>query len=411
MFCGFRSRVACLFFYLGWVLTPLTASVSGVEQGFGYSTYKIQKGDLLHFQILEDHNDGKLLLVSESGEIDVPHVGKVQVLGKTCIEVADELEPLLEQKDYKIATVFLQLDPMKKHPLAAPSSQAMPPMHVSPEASKISIFKPAFAAMDDHRFQPGDQIRYRVLEDQEDERILTVSDSGELTVPLVGRIAASGKTTTELISEIKAVLEKKYYNTAHVQLQLDSLGKVRGKVFIYGQVRNPGVHEIVGDLPTLSKAIMAAGGFTEMADRVKVKVVRKNPKEGREEEMVIDVLNIMEKGDPRNDIVLQSEDYVIIPQQSAVTREKIYIYGQVRAPGPQDSQAGELMLSTAILNAGGFSSFADGHKVKIFRKSSKKDDRELIVDIIDVLQKGAFEKDVALQPGDRVMVPEKFINF
>jgi polysaccharide export outer membrane protein len=403
---------------------PVLAAQSSLASS--YSNYKVQKGDLLRFQVLEDHNDGSLLPVSDLGEIDVPHVGRIQAVGKSCIDLASEIEPLLEQKDYKIATVFIQIDPLKGRGasmVSRPASIRSESVSVNPAIPEIPKSEPrmvesfqsgpsSVASLSEHRFQIGDLIRYHVLEDQDEEKILIVNDQGEINVPLLGRIKASGKTATDLIAETKAILERKYYNVAHVQIQLDAQGKVRGKVFVYGQVKSPGVHEILGDAPTISKAVLGAGGLTEMGDGRNVKVVRKNPRTGAEESAVINVSEILEKGDPRNDIVLQSGDYVVVPVLASVSLEKIYIYGQVRSPGPQEPRGSELMLSTAILNAGGFASFADGRRVKVFRKSAKnKEQREMIVDIVDVLKNGEFEKDVALQPGDRVMVPEKFLNF
>lgn len=361
--------------------------------------------------MIEDHDDGKLLVVSESGEVDVPHVGKYKAEGKTCIEIAAELEPLLEQSSYKIATVFVQIDPAKNYtPVVNRSTQPVIPKNA--EARSPEVFPPVFSPLSEHRFHVGDQIRYRVLEDQDDERILTVSERGDINFPLIGRLRVVDKTASQLTAEIKAALEKKFYTVAHVQVQLDSQATVRGKVFIYGQVKNPGVHEIMGDYPTLSRAVMSAGGLTDAADGHKIKVVRRNPREGKEEELTVNLMDVLEKGDPRSDVVLQTEDYIIVPQLTVMGRERIYIYGQVRSPGPQDPQGGELMLSTAILNAGGFSSFADGRRVKVFRRSGKtKEEREMIVDLVSVLKDGEFEKDVSLRPGDRVMVPEKFLNF
>ncbi len=258
----------------------------------------------------------------------------------------------------------------------------------------------------------GDRIQFRILEDPDATGVLAITDIGEMDIPLVGRVNAANKTCKQLALELKTLLEKKYYRKATVLLELDAMSKSRGKVYVYGQIRSPGIQEILGEKFTVSQAIMRAGGFMESADARKVKVFRKNAKEGRDREMTLDVLDILENGKTRDDIALQDEDYIMVTQQPLVLREKIYVYGQVRTPGPQDSQGGELMLSTAILNAGGFADFANGRKVKVFRKNAKDEkDKELIVDVQEVLKEGRFEKDIALQPGDYVMVPEKLINF
>ena len=51
------------------------------------------------------------------------------------------------------------------------------------------------------------------------------------------------------------------------------------------------------------------------------------------------------------------------------SRGKVYVTGNVRAPGPQDLPSNEqTKVSTAIIRAGGFDKFADERKVKVTRR-------------------------------------------
>jgi hypothetical protein len=54
----------------------------------------------------------------------------------------------------------------------------------------------------------GDHVSYRVLEDKNPAVDLTVTDAGDLEVPLLGRVSAAGKTCRSLAYEMKPVLEK-----------------------------------------------------------------------------------------------------------------------------------------------------------------------------------------------------------
>lgn len=76
--------------------------------------HKLSPGDKLSFQVLEDRDDAKPLLVTDSGELDVPYVGRVKVAGRTCSEVAAELKTLLEKDYYYRATVVLGLDQISR---------------------------------------------------------------------------------------------------------------------------------------------------------------------------------------------------------------------------------------------------------------------------------------------------------
>ena len=91
--------------------------------------HKLVPGDKLSFQILEDRHlpnlDNtrapaataeltKALIVADTGELDVPYVGRVSTSGKTCKDMAAELKVLLEKDYYYRATVVLGLDQMSR---------------------------------------------------------------------------------------------------------------------------------------------------------------------------------------------------------------------------------------------------------------------------------------------------------
>jgi len=76
--------------------------------------YKVRAGDRVAFQILEDRDAPKSLIVADSGELDFPYVGRVAATDKTCKQLADELKALLEKEYYYRATVIIALDAANK---------------------------------------------------------------------------------------------------------------------------------------------------------------------------------------------------------------------------------------------------------------------------------------------------------
>jgi polysaccharide export outer membrane protein len=76
--------------------------------------YKLRVGDRVSFQILEDRDAPKPLLIADSGELDVPYVGRVSAVNKTCKELGDDLKTQLEKEYYYRATVVLALDAANK---------------------------------------------------------------------------------------------------------------------------------------------------------------------------------------------------------------------------------------------------------------------------------------------------------
>ena len=172
------------------------------------------------------------------------------------------------------------------------------------------------AALDDtQKLGIGDRVSYRVIEDQEETKLLTITDVGDIDVPYIGLVPAVNKTCKQLAREIKAILEKEFYYRATVIIGLDIINKKRtlGKVYVVGQVRLNGPQEIPDDETyTVSKAILKAGGFSEFADKKKVRLVRaKNPNEKKT--LIINVSDIWEKGKTENDVVVEPDDLIYVP--------------------------------------------------------------------------------------------------
>ncbi len=76
--------------------------------------YKLMPGDSVSFQIKEDRTNAIPLTVTESSELDVPYIGRVNVLGRTCKQLADEVKALLEKDYYHRATVTIGINQRTK---------------------------------------------------------------------------------------------------------------------------------------------------------------------------------------------------------------------------------------------------------------------------------------------------------
>ncbi len=77
--------------------------------------YKLRVGDRISLQILEDRDLPRSLVVADSGELDVPYVGRVAASDKTCKQLAGELKARLEREYYYRATVIIALDVVNKY--------------------------------------------------------------------------------------------------------------------------------------------------------------------------------------------------------------------------------------------------------------------------------------------------------
>jgi len=166
---------------------------------------------------------------------------------------------------------------------------------------------------DKKRLGSNDYVSFRVVEDRDEEsQHLRVNDNGELEVPYIGLVPAQGRTCRELAYAIKASLEKEYYYHATVILAIERVSeKSRGRIYVYGSVKGQGPQEIPADESyTVSKAIIRAGGFGDFANKRKVKVTRKNG-----QDFTIDLKRVIEEGRTDEDMVLQPDDQIYVPQR------------------------------------------------------------------------------------------------
>lgn len=174
---------------------------------------------------------------------------------------------------------------------------------------------PVSAGLDDQiQLRPGDIVSFRIENDTNDTVHLTVTDTGELEVPYVGRVKAEGQTCRRLAGQLKTMLEKDYYYHATVMLAIDSFHDERaGKAYVTGEVRNPGPISISPDQKLMvSEAILNAGGFSEFADRRRVKVMRQSGSSNSVTTYYVDVLAVWKNGQKNKDLGLMAGDQIFV---------------------------------------------------------------------------------------------------
>jgi polysaccharide export outer membrane protein len=165
-----------------------------------------------------------------------------------------------------------------------------------------------------HVLQPGDIVSFQILEDRDPALQLLVADSRELEVPYIGRISVENKTCKQLAKEIKGLLEKVYYYQATVIVGLNLVNKVRGKVYVWGQVQKQGAVDLLFDQKlTAGKAILMAGGFGDFANKKKVKIVRgSNGGTGATKSFEVNMIDVLENNKTDEDVVLEPDDFIVV---------------------------------------------------------------------------------------------------
>lgn len=103
---------------------------------------------------------------------------------------------------------------------------------------------------------------------------ILVNAAGYITLPLINKVKVAGLTQTQA-SEYITQRYKKYLNEPSVYLEV-----LNKRLYVLGEVKNPGVVEIDKEKMTLFEALAFAGDLTDSAVRNNIIIVSNEPKKG-----------------------------------------------------------------------------------------------------------------------------------
>jgi polysaccharide biosynthesis/export protein len=115
----------------------------------------------------------------------------------------------------------------------------------------------------------GDRLRVVVFGQDGLSNSYTVDPAGNITLPLIGPVAARGRTTTQVSATLVARLRQGFLREPHVAVEVEFYRPF----FILGEVTFPGQYPYVVNM-TAETAVAIAGGFTPRAFRYNVEVSR-----------------------------------------------------------------------------------------------------------------------------------------
>lgn len=226
----------------------------------------------------------------------------------------------------------------------------------------------------------------------EPRQIVTrVSQSGLITLPLVGGVAVGGRTPVEA----ESLLRERYRKFIHDPQLAVFVKEYRSyRVSVVGYVGKPGVYEVSGER-TLLEVLAMARGLNEKAGKT-VQISR--PSAGRAQTMVVDLDRLSRDGDMRFNLTMMPGDVVNVPKAGV-----IYVEGNVKKPGAYRLRSG-MTATQAIAAAGGpDDKLADKGGIRLFRREESGDRQEIPIDI-GAINRGKIE-DLALAENDIIVVP------
>jgi polysaccharide export outer membrane protein len=160
---------------------------------------------------------------------------------------------------------------------------------------------------DTYVVQPGDVLTISVWKEKDLQGDVAIRPDGGLNFPLIGDIAASGKTIEQLRKEITAKLAKYVPDPVVTVIVKQSLGNL---IFVVGKVNRPGSYPAIRDIDVM-QALSMAGGPTPYASLNKIKILRRV---NGELKVMPFKYSKVEKGENlEQNIILMGGDTIVVP--------------------------------------------------------------------------------------------------
>jgi protein involved in polysaccharide export with SLBB domain len=174
----------------------------------------------------------------------------------------------------------------------------------------------------EYMLYPGDEIEVATPTAPELTRTVRVGPDGRIALPLIGQVMAADRTLFELESGLSGAYASQLVRPV-VEISLKQAGPM--KVWVAGEVRNPNVYDMPGDIDALQAVIMA-GGYLPSARSNRVAVIRRGPGGRR-------MLRAIDLRERRGEVVaLRRGDVVFVPRSTL--GELANFFTQVKAALP-----------------------------------------------------------------------------
>jgi polysaccharide export outer membrane protein len=247
----------------------------------------------------------------------------------------------------------------------------------------------------DYVIGPQDVLTIQVFDQADLGGKYTVETDGTFSFPLVGRVKAGGMTLRGFEGELRHKLADGYFRNPQVTVGVETYRSQR--VFVMGEVRNPGPVALTGGM-TLIEALARAGSTLPSASG-EVAIVRAPqgakapvlPGQLADADVVRASIKDFEGGAMSQNAALHDGDTIFVPRA-----ESLYVFGQVKTPGAFALAQRDTTVLQALSLAGGVTENGAMNRIKVIRivNGEKK---ELKVKLTDVVR-----------AGDTIVVPERF---
>jgi len=236
-----------------------------------------------------------------------------------------------------------------------------------------------------------------------------IDADGQINLPMVGRLNASGLT----VKQFEEALNKRLSVYVREPQVVATIAEFRSQpVSVVGAVKSPGTLQLEGH-KSLMEMISMASGFREDAGNT-IAITRelewgtiplpnaRIDSSGKFSLAGVSIRQILEGNDPAANISIMPHDVITVPKA-----ELVYVIGGVnKAGGFVLSEKENMSVLQALSLAEGLILTADSRHAKILRQQSEAQVQrvEIPVDVKKILE--GTSKDVPLRGGDILFVPD-----
>jgi len=273
----------------------------------------------------------------------------------------------------------------------------------------------------------GDTIQVEIFNVPEYSGSQQVLADGSVNLAAITPVNVSGLTPQEAEQVIASAYSREL-RYPQITVVLETPRPLR--IAIAGEVNQPGLYTLTPEanaqFPTVSQALQRAGGVTQAADLQQVKLRRAN---GNRPEQVttLNLWQLLNNGDIRQDLVLRDGDAIVIEETNnvniaqtnrlsasnlAASAEQdmvVAVVGEVFRPGAYEFEGsqnqGRTTVTQVVQTAGGIRPSADIRNIQVRRLTRSGTEQLIDLDFWALLQAGDLSQDLVLQQGDTVIIP------
>jgi polysaccharide export outer membrane protein len=224
----------------------------------------------------------------------------------------------------------------------------------------------------------GDVLRVAVYQNPDLAIETRVSDTGQISFPLLGQVTVGGLTVPQVE---KALADGLRTGNFIKQPQVTVLvTQVRGnQASALGMVNRPGRFPIDVSGMRLSELLAQAGGIAAGGSDV---VILTGIRNGQPYRLQVDIAALFASGAQNQDPVVLNGDTIYVERMPT-----IYIYGEVQRPGAVRLET-NMTLMQALASGGGLTQRGTTRGLRVHRRSGEGRVEELQPGMNDVLQNG-----------------------